>query len=197
MTYHHKGARVSDHNTEIETKIIDINPVEVRKTLKTCGAKFVKKVNFKTRIFNKYEGRNRKKTLRLRSDGSTTTLTLKDWDVNKRKHPFEYETTVADFDTVAKIFTLFIGEPEHAEKTREIYTLGKAEITIDKYGDLPYYMEIEAPSEKYVEESYKKIGRPGRIFGNFSTRELYKHYNFKNQKIIYRRQYGIVRTIHK
>ncbi len=176
---------------EIETKIIDINPSEVRKRLKLCGATFIKKINYRILTINKYEAKSRKKTIRIRTDGQETTITLKDRSPF-RKHPYEYETTIASFETCAKIISIFIGELEYSEKTREIYTLGRATIVIDKYKDLPYYMEIEAPTEEHVKMAYEKLGRPGKQFGNFSTGELYKHYGFTSKKKTYVKKYGIV-----
>ncbi len=130
--------------------------------------------------------------MRLRTDGKITTITLKDWDTERRKHPIEYETTVADFDTTANMLSLFIGEPERTEKMREIYRLGHAEIVIDKYEDLPHYMEIEAPTEEEVQDTYARLGKPGRLFGNFQTGELYRHYGIIRRRKVYRRQYSIV-----
>ena len=182
-------AAQSTGNLEIETKIIGINPAGVRKSLKACGAKYLKKVNYRIAIIRRSGANGRKMGLRLRTDGTTTTMTLKDWNPKMSNHPMEYETTVADFDTALEMLKLFIGEPELSEKTREIYRLGRAEIVIDKAVGVPYHMEIEAPSEKEVMVVYEMLGRPGTLFGNFPTETLYKHYGLKSAKKTYKRTY--------
>ena len=168
--------------SEIETKIIGINPKDVREALKKAGAAYVGKFRLKMILFSMKGDGSSRINLRLRNDGKKAYLTLKDWDLKKRKSPYEYETEVADFKTGAAILAKLFGRPAYTEKAREIYKLGRAEIVIDKYADLPYYMEIEAPSEREVMRTYGTIGKPGKIFGNFPTGKLYEHYGVDRKK---------------
>ena len=168
--------------SEIETKIIGINPKDVREALKKAGAAYVGRFRLKMILFSMKGNGSSRINLRLRTDGKNTYLTLKDWDLEKRKSPYEYETEVADFKTGAAILAKLFGRPAYTEKAREIYKLGRAEIVIDKYADLPYYMEIEAPSEREVMRTYGTIGKPGKIFGNFPTGKLYEHYEVDRKK---------------
>jgi adenylate cyclase class 2 len=169
---------------EIEKKIIGINPKQTREALKKAGATYVGKFRMRMVLFSMRGDGSSEITLRLRTDGSKAYLTLKDWDLKKRKDPYEYETEVKDFKTAAIILVKLFGKPAYTEKTREIYRLGRSEIVIDKYADLPHYMEIEAPSEAEVAKAYGRIGKPGEVLGNFPTGRLYAHYGIDRKKHI-------------
>ena len=109
--------------SEIEAKIIGINPRSVREALKNSGAAYIGKFRMRMILFSMKGHGSSRINLRLRTDGKSTYLTLKDWDLKNRKSPYEYETKVMDFKAGAAILARLFGKPAYTEKTREIYRL--------------------------------------------------------------------------
>ena len=93
---------------EIEVKILDINPEEIRNKLLDLGAKRISKNKYSTIIFDFEDRRIRKsgELLRLRKAGDKIELTYKIRDEKDTdfKVMEELETTTGDFDTMVKIF---------------------------------------------------------------------------------------------
>lgn len=168
---------------EIELKILEVDPKEVRRNLNRIGAKLIGKYNFKRLVFNVLNTKGRHLWLRLRTDGKDTTLTLKD---NKGKDLLstdELEVSVSDFKIAAKILSAAFKNILYEENKREEYTLGKAHITIDFLPFLKPYVEIEAESPDNVLSIFKKLKIKGKPFGNAPASEVYKLYGMDYKKV--------------
>jgi adenylate cyclase class IV len=175
---------------EIELRVYDINRDAIVKKLDRCGAVFVGKYNFKIINFQlktrgsikslKHERDDEKyytSWIRIRTDGTNTTLTLKEQVGTTITGRTEYEVSVSDFLMVAKIIMKL--KPSiryaYAETEREEYKLGMATIDIDKRRGLPFSMEIEAPSERLVRETYTRLGIKKRPIKGIAVSD-YKFY---------------------
>ena len=163
--------------SEIELKIVGINPNNAKKRLAAINARFkgsyvLQRVTFQgTRSgrIKDYKSNTANDSyytswIRVRTDGKRTTLTLKEQrgtGITKRS---EYEVEVSDFATMVKILTKMIPDAyrNYMITTRDVYELGDVTITIDKWPYLPYQLEIEGPTEKKIrvvtgEVSFAKI----------------------------------------
>ena len=92
----------------------------------------------------------------------------------------EIETHVEDFDKVLKIFEkIGLTTKRSYEKYRVSYKLGNITFEIDVLPNLPIppWIEIEAPSQKEVEEMVEKLGFKKEDMKSYDGLELLEHYN--------------------
>jgi predicted adenylyl cyclase CyaB len=182
---------------EFELKIIDVNPNEVRTQLKKLGAKHMANLHYKRLVFPLKAKKGTAKWFRLRTDDKKHTLTLK---INKGKaisSTKEYEVMIDDFREAARLLCAAFQERYYEENSRELYSLDKAEITIDKAPFIPHYVEIEAKNEKEVNRVYGKLKIGGKRFGNVPTSVVYKHYGLDAFEVAKRNESKLKKLIGK
>ena len=148
---------------EVEVKILEVNVPELRKKLPSLGAKKIFSGKVTSKPFDFPDGRLKKNNepLRVRQIGKTVEVVHKSApeEVKGFKIRKETETTVADFDTMCKIFeNIGLEQVCHSEKIRESYRLGNIRFDIDQYPKIPAYLEVEAEDEKEVEKGVKMLG---------------------------------------
>ena len=93
--------------------------------------------------------------LRLRDEGSRSTLTLKQvTDATTIDGTKEIETEVADLHAMADILRrLGLTEVRYQENYREEWRLGKVAFDFDTWPGLPPFLEIEGPDEASVRQA--------------------------------------------
>jgi len=150
--------------TEIEVKILDINPEDIRKKLLDAGAKrtFHGELIAKVFDFPDLRMKNADGHLRLRKIGDKTELTYKEAVKSEKfKKRIETEVIVSDFDTAEKILRkIGLRETRSYRKTRESYQLGNISFDIDIYPEetgIPPLVEIES-TEEGIKEGVKLLG---------------------------------------
>lgn len=167
---------------EIELRIFDIDPKEVASRLGDVGAKYVATRNFKRvellikgKVSNVYGGH--KMWARVRTDGKRTTVTLKERRGSAVHKTDEWEIEANDFKTAVQMFCKMYKPTIYEENKRIEYSYGGAQITIDKWPMLPWFLEIEGSSVKKVRDIYKRLAlKRGAEVGNMSIVEGYKKY---------------------
>ncbi len=165
---------------EIEVKILDINVGEVRKKLQNLKAEKIFDGEIKMVCFDyptedlKKEG----KTLRVRKVGEQVELCFKGKKENsKLKVREEIETTTESFEDTVTIFDkLGFKRFYEGTKKRESYKLKNARFEIDTFPDIPTFVEIEAQTEKEVQEAVESLGYTMEQTTNKSAREIKKQY---------------------
>jgi len=158
---------------EIETKIDSINKREIENALKKAGAKPLGTRLFRRLVFGLEEKKGEDRFIRLRTDGTKTTLTYKRRHGAGLANTEEIETEVADFEAAAKILSKILKNPVYQESMRTSYSLDGAEISIDEWPMLKPVLEIEASSESKVKNVIRKLGIKGRVLGNISWEKVY------------------------
>ena len=167
-------------NKEIELKILAVDLPDIKKKLSALGAKekpeilvSEKALDFPDRKIKQNGG-----LFRLRQRGDKTELTYKD-NLSLAKgfltHD-EYEITVSDFAVMEQIlrklgFKCF----KDREKKRTSFTLDKLHFEIDKYPDIPPYLEIEG-SKDNIERIVKKLGYSMSETTNLTATQVLKKY---------------------
>lgn len=160
---------------EVEVKILNVDPVKLRKNLKKLGAIRV----FSPTVFREiyWESPSEERaysSFRLRSEGKRNFLTLK---MKKDDQHFEirdeFEVEVGDFSMTMRIlelagFKVF----REREKRREEYQIGTIKIEIDEYPKMKPYMEIEASHKKDVLTLLKQLGFPLKYTTNRTATEI-------------------------
>ena len=98
--------------------------------------------------------------VRLRDEGTRTTLTLKQvTDATSIHGTTEIETEVGDLQATAEILSsLGLREVRYQENYREEWQLGDIAFDFDTWPDLPTFLEIEGPDEASVRQAAARLG---------------------------------------
>lgn len=147
---------------EIETKVLDIDKKKLEKRLAELKAKKEYSGPVENIYFD-FQGGELKKSgsiLRLRKQGKNVMLTFKSkLKSNRMKVMEEKEIGVSSFEEAKELLcSVGMQEIKRLKKRRTSYILGNARIEIDEYKGIRAFAEIEAPSEKEVLETLKKLG---------------------------------------
>lgn len=173
---------------EREVMILDVNKGEVAKRLRDLKAKHVGVHKYKRMEFLlKGDVHGSHSWGRVRTDGKVTTITIKELHRGKSFIPTdEYEVETNDFNGTVRIIRRLInsGIVLYFENERDAYTLGNAHITIDKWPQIPHFVEIEAPSMKEVKGAYKLLKIHGKLAANTPIHTLYKSYGLDFRKVM-------------
>ncbi|MCL4389151.1 MAG: CYTH domain-containing protein [Candidatus Marsarchaeota archaeon] len=174
---------MKQNRKEIELKIIGIDRKEAVLRLNEIGAKKRGTHHFKRIIGYLIDRPGMQSWIRLRTDGKTTTITLKEQRGAGLNQTDEYEINVSDFKEAAMIMCRLFKELLYEETTRTEYLFEGASITIDQWPGLPLIMEIEGKDQEQVKTIYKKLKISGRPIGNISSSKVYKLYGKDISKI--------------
>lgn len=143
---------------EHEARVLEIDKNELEKKLISLGAKKVADFNYKRRVYD-FNPKTDNKWIRLRTDGSITTLTIKEYIENAIDGTKETEIKVSDFEETNKILNE-LGYIAHTyqENERTRYLLNGVEIDIDTWPYIPTYVEIEGKDANEVEKTIDLLG---------------------------------------
>jgi adenylate cyclase, class 2 len=114
--------------------------------------------------------------LRLRDEGTRSTLTLKQvTDATTIDGTKEIETEVADLHAMADILRrVGLTEVRYQENYREEWRLGEVAFDFDTWPDLPTFLEIEGPDEVSVRQAADLLGLDYSQARFGSVDEIYK-----------------------
>lgn len=147
--------------TELEVRILNIDIKKIQQKLKSIGAKKIAERNMRRYVYDlsKDQKGNCERWIRLRDDGSKTTLTIKNITHDGIDGTQEVETEVADFEKMKEILELSgIIADAYQENNRISYKFKDAKIEIDSWPLIPPHLEIEADSQEKIEEVLKLLG---------------------------------------
>ncbi len=172
---------------EIELKVIGIDKKQAERRLSELRAKHVASYDFRRVVFDISDGKTAR-YVRVRTDGTSATITLKERKGTGLDMTDEYETGINDFNTAVKILCKVIkSAPIYEINKREEYMLNGVQVAIDKWPEIPWYIEIEGPSVSAVRATYKKLGIKGKQIGNITHGAVYMDYYDKDyMKIVER-----------
>ncbi len=154
---------------EIEVKILDIEPSNIRKILKNSGAEFIKKVFQKNYLYKNKYTKHRDLTVRIRLEDNQAILTVKSKAefIRGLKVREENETEIGCFKTAQKIMGMLgLENVSMSEIKREYWKLNNCSIEICKMANIPQFLELEG-SEKNIQKTVKTLG--------YSTKDYYSH----------------------
>ena len=162
---------------EHEIKILEIDPKTIDQQLRHLGAQYLGKKSFRRYVYD-MKPATPDQWMRLRTDGTTTTLAIKHIvDPNSIDGTREREVAVDDFETTNTILNkLWYEAKSYQENNRESYLLEDCEIEIDHRPHIPPYLEIEWPSQNSVEHMIDTLGLSGHIHTSENTTEVYARY---------------------
>lgn len=159
---------------EIEAKILEIDPAQIRKLLAESGAKKASPLTKQRRYVFDIDKDDKSKWIRLRTDGKITTLTVKIIESNDIDGTHEYETEVGDIESTLKILeTMGFIPKSYQENYRELYELDGTSVSIDFWPKIKPYLEIEAESAEKVQAVLKKLNIGNNEITSENTKDIY------------------------
>lgn len=164
---------------EYETKVLEINVVDIEKKLQECWARLSKDTTLMKRwVFDiESHSEGKWKWIRLRQIGNKSTITYKNRNWNDIWATEEIETEVQDFDKMATILKqLQWNVMAYQENKRKVYLLNDIEFCIDSWPMIPPYLEIESSSKEKVHEWLELLWLEGKDEWDIWVIEIYQKY---------------------
>ncbi|WP_378741344.1 class IV adenylate cyclase [Nocardia brasiliensis] len=145
---------------EYEAKFLSVDVNDLRTKLTSLGATQSFPRTLLTRKIFENDSLARGAWVRLRNEGSRSTLTLKQvTDATTIDGTTEIETTVGDLPAMAEILIkLGLHEVRYQENYREEWQLGDVVFDLDTWPGLPTFLEIEGPDETAVRRAASSLG---------------------------------------
>lgn len=168
---------------EYETKLLGIDPNKIRGMLLKNGATKGESLNFRRIIFDTIPADNNA-WVRLRTDGSHTTLTYKKTMTRSIDGTEEIEVNVDDFDHARELLERCgLSSRNYQENKRELFYWYDCEISIDTWPLLDPYLEIESTNTESVEKCLAKFSGYYKEVTTDSTDKLYNRIGLDIKKI--------------
>lgn len=169
--------------TEYEVRVLEIDVESIVKKLENIGANEEWDLLQKRYVYDlipKVDG----KWLRLRTNGKTTTLTIKDIVSSNIDGTRELEIEVNDFEKCNLILNELGYQSRGYQENRRIqYKYQDVEIDIDYWPLIPTYLEIEGPSEEKVYEILELLGYNKEDATTRDVERIYLDYGHKIKEI--------------
>ena len=160
-------------NIEHELRILDIDKAAVISTLEALGAIKVGEFSYRRHVFEVIPS-TKGRWVRLRTDGTTTTLTIKQIVSDKVDGTSEWETKVDDFDTTfVMLQKIGLTSKGYQENMRIMYSLDDADVCIDTWPKIPTYLEIEAKSAAIIHDVTSKLGFSKKNLTGINVEKIY------------------------
>ena len=147
---------------ECETKILEVNPIFIKKILRELGAEKV----LQTRLFvdwfgEKGESKNPEWFLRIRTDSNgnaEATWKAKSKITGKTRKHKEINIQLSN-PKAMELLLLAIGLKKyaHQQKDRTSWNYKNWHFDLDKYPKMPTYLEIEGKNEKHIQQAIKLL----------------------------------------
>lgn len=160
---------------EIECRLLNCDVENFLKTLKNHNAKFI---GDWLQVRNCYDFTPVRPNswIRLRTNGTETTLTIKEVSSCKIDGTKECEIIVSDFNTTDELLNRLGYTARSRQENRRIqHILDDVEIDIDFWPQIPPFIEFEAETEEQIKNVCKKLGIN---FFDTTSIDVEKIYNF-------------------
>ena len=161
---------------EYEAKVLDIDPQSIADRIVHCGGQDLGERLLRRFVYDLTPAQDNK-WIRLRDNGTETTLTVKEIKHDGIDGTHELEITVDDFNTTNTILEqLGFHAKAYQENRRRSFILGAARLEIDTWPRIPPYLEIEAASKEQVIAIASQLGFEESELTTESTTEIYRHH---------------------
>jgi len=175
---------------EIEVKVLNIDVKAIERKLRSFGVKKIKSNELmKEMIFDYPDYRIKKgeNLLRLRKIGHDNILTFKH-SVEKQKFRVaeEYELKVDDGEKMKSIFFgLGLILTKTREKKRTTYKFGNVFFEIDRYPQIPTYLELEGPKVE-INNWIKRLEIDPKRVTNMNVSEVIRFYGIEEDGLVFK-----------
>lgn len=170
-------------HTEYEGRILEIDHDEIVKKLEKLNA--TKNFeSFQRRYVYDFNPVKETSWIRLRTNGKTTTLTIKDIKAKTIEGTDELEIEVDDFENTNLILEkLGYHHRGYQENKRLQYILDGVEIDLDRWPLIPEYLEIEGKDIESVYATLDKLEIPREKLVTLDVSSIYGHYGYKEESM--------------
>ena len=161
---------------EYEAKFLSVDVDDLQTRLTTLGAVQAFPRTLLTRKIFENDALDGGAWVRLRDEGTRSTLTLKQvTDSTTIDGTTEIETEVSDLGAMAEILSrLGLAEVRYQENYREEWRWGEVAFDFDTWPGLPTFLEIEGPDETAVRQAAATLGLDYSQARFGSVDEIYK-----------------------
>ena len=161
---------------EHEAKVLNVDPQDVERRILEAGGRRIGERFMRRSVYDVVPGVDNK-WIRLRDDGSQTTLAVKEITGDGIDGTREVEVVVADFATANCLLEqLGYSAKSYQENKRVSFTLDGAELELDSWPLIPPCLEIEAPSEAAVIRVAQLLGYSRSHLAGENTIRIYAHH---------------------
>ena len=170
--------------TEIECRLLEIDVEEIKNKLHQSGAKFIGDY-LQMRYCYDFHPVKKGSWIRLRTNGESTTLTIKEIESNHIDGTKECEIIVSDFETTDELLNKLGYFARSKQENRRIqYMLDGVEIDIDFWPYIPTYVEFEAENEADIKRVFDVLDLDYSKTTTMDVDSLYKYYNHADTSIL-------------
>lgn len=135
---------------EHEAKILDIDPDSIERHIVDKGGRKIGERFMRRYVYDIIPGVDGK-WIRLRDNGTTTTLAVKEITSDAIDGTHEVEVSVEGFATTNTLLEMLgFTAKSYQENKRVSFTLDGAQLEIDTWPQIPPYLEIEAATKHDV-----------------------------------------------
>ena len=143
--------------SEYEIRFLNINIDNLIKKLEQANAKYIGNWLQKRYIYD-FKPKENNKWIRLRTNGKTTTLTIKEITDYKIDGTKELEITVDDFEKTNQILEKLGYQARSVQENKRIrYIIDDVEIDIDTWPGINPFVEFEGTNEESIKTVIKKL----------------------------------------
>lgn len=169
--------------TEIEFRLLNVDAKAIIKKLKENNAEFVGDW-LQRRYCYDFKPAKKNSWIRLRTNGTLTTLTIKEIGDSSITGTKECEIVVSDFETTNEILNKLGYIARSKQENRRIqFLLDGVEIDIDFWPKIPTYVEFEAQSEAQIQAVCAKLGIDYSYLITTDVQSIYRDYGINLQQI--------------
>lgn len=172
MNYH------DNVKTEIECRLLECDVDKIIALLEKNNAKFIGDW-LQMRYCYDFFPVKENSWIRLRTNGKTTELTIKEINSDKIDGTKESEITVSDFNTTNEILNKLGYIARSKQENRRIrYILDNVEVDIDFWPLIPTYVEFEGKCEQDIINVCKKLQINTNKLTSLEVASIYKQYGY-------------------
>jgi len=162
---------------EYEAKILDIDPAAATDLILSKGGRKVSGTMLQRRYVYDILAGDQGRWIRLRDNGSQTTLAVKHIAHDGIDGTYEVEVTVDSFDATNELLSMMGFRPKgYQENRRTSFELDRASLEIDEWPAIPPYLEIEAASPEDVVRVAGILGFDQTHLTSENTMKIYARY---------------------
>ena len=168
---------------EIECRLLNCNVEELLQKLRQLSAKFI---GDWLQVRNCYDFTPVRPNswIRLRTNGQTTTLAIKEVNSTQIDGTKECEIIVSDFQTTDELLNKLGYTARSRQENRRIqFVLDNVEIDIDFWPFIPPFVEFEAENQKQIESVCKKLGIDFCDTTSIDVEKIYNLYGYDLAKL--------------
>lgn len=170
-------------NTEIEVRVLNIDKEDLISKLEDNNAKFIGDW-YQIRYVYDFNPKLDNKWIRLRTNGITTTLTIKEVKDSSIEGTKELEIEVSSIEDTDKILEELGYKKRSIQENKRIrYILNDVEVDIDTWPKLNTYVEFEGESEEKIKEVFKILNLNYKDATTDNTQDIYMSLGYTQEDL--------------